>query len=220
MDIPEDILQRMYDLDDHDAFVAFHRQWHDYRQANEKYEHTYAQQFGNLVLGNRTFGQQKSIATPAEQMEGFNQKIREELDARLGRRKDVVDEQEDKSSRRIEDKEVQKPEKEQELRLEWEAYFEQSPNVDPQPNKVLDKDHAKEDDLEQGQDKMNGILEKFKLQQLPESERQMKETADDISKENDTREDRDFEIEWGGRYDDREDNEPDKGKDDYELEMD
>lgn len=220
MDIPEDILQRMYDLDDHDAFVAFHRQWHDYRQANEKYEHTYAQQFGNLVLGNRTFGQQKSIATPAEQMEGFNQKIREELDVRLGRRKGVVYEQENKTPTLVEDKEAQKAKKEQELRLEWEAYFDKTLDVDMQPNQVPDKDQARRDDLEQGQDKMNGMLERFKLQQLPESERQMKETADDISKEGETREDRDFEIEWGGRYDDREDNEPSRDKDDYELEMD
>ena len=227
MDMPDDILQRLYDLNDYEAFMELQEQWNQYRRTNMAYERNYDQQFGNLVLGNRSFGQQKSIPTPVEQMEQFNQSIREEIDMRMGKQKEALYQQDDKTSERVEhgakDATEAKLEKKGEFRLEWESYFNEIADQDVALTKAkTDKDHSDKVDLELSQGKMLEMLDQFKLQNLPEAEREIKEAANDISKADVQQKDKtpDFDLDWGSSYEDRGDYEPQRDKDDYELDMD
>lgn len=54
--------------------------WNEYLAANDNYELSYPQQFGNQVHGNRLFGEQKSIPTPAEQLRLYESLVMAEID--------------------------------------------------------------------------------------------------------------------------------------------
>lgn len=79
--MPADIQDKLFNLDDPEQIMRLQTQWNEYVAANEKYELSYPQQFANIVEGNRTFGQNKTIPTPAEQMAQYKQSILDEIDA-------------------------------------------------------------------------------------------------------------------------------------------
>jgi hypothetical protein len=71
-------------LGDPDEIKYFQDKWNEYVAANEHYERVYDQQFGNQVMGNRSFGEQKQIQTPPEQMRSYESLVMTELSERVG----------------------------------------------------------------------------------------------------------------------------------------
>lgn len=79
MSMPKAYEERLQQLNDPDKIKYFQDKWNEYVTANAHYERVYPQQFESLAYGNRAFGEQKTIETPAEQMHRYREMFEAEL---------------------------------------------------------------------------------------------------------------------------------------------
>lgn len=84
--MPKDLEDLINSLDDPSDIERIYGRWNAYVAANENYEKKYQQQFGNLVMGNASFKENKVLPTPAEQMRSYTDLVREEAkDMKMGK---------------------------------------------------------------------------------------------------------------------------------------
>ncbi|MBS1778045.1 MAG: hypothetical protein JST70_01895 [Bacteroidetes bacterium] len=81
--MPKEMQELLYQIDDPDIINGIHQKWNELVAANDNYELNYPQQFGNLVDGNMKFKEQKSIPTPAEQMQMYESMVLAEIHDRI-----------------------------------------------------------------------------------------------------------------------------------------
>lgn len=75
----------LHKIDDPDVIKTIQGKWNELVAANDNYERNYPQQYANLVEGNLKFKEQKSIPTPAEQLQMYESMVIAEI-------KDYLDE--------------------------------------------------------------------------------------------------------------------------------
>lgn len=85
--MPKEMQELLARIDNPDEIKRVQLLWNDYVAANDNYELNYPQQFANIVDGNRRFGQNKSIPTPAEQLRQYESLVMAEIN-------DLIQEQE------------------------------------------------------------------------------------------------------------------------------
>lgn len=78
--MPKDLEALLFQLENADDIKKVQEEWAEYQAANENYEKNYPVQFANLVEANLKFKENKSIPTPAEQMHGFEERIKARID--------------------------------------------------------------------------------------------------------------------------------------------
>lgn len=69
--MPKEMQELLARIENPDEIKRVQLLWNDYIAANDNYELNYPQQFANIVDGNRRFGQNKTIPTPAEQLRQY-----------------------------------------------------------------------------------------------------------------------------------------------------
>lgn len=72
----EELLNKLEEPED---IRRIQERWNECVAANDNYELTYPQQFGNLVESNRRFGEHKTIPTPAEQLRMYETMVMQEI---------------------------------------------------------------------------------------------------------------------------------------------
>jgi hypothetical protein len=77
--MPKELEDLLFTMDDPDAIKDIQEKWLRYSAANRNYTKAYPEQFSHLVESNLKFKENKTIPTPAEQMRGYNDAIREEI---------------------------------------------------------------------------------------------------------------------------------------------
>lgn len=85
--MPKEMQELLARIENPDEIKRVQLLWNDYVAANDNYELTYPQQFANIVDGNRRFGQNKTIPTPAEQLRNYESMVLAEIN-------DLIQEQE------------------------------------------------------------------------------------------------------------------------------
>lgn len=85
--MPKEMQELLARIDNPDEIKRVQLLWNDYVAANDNYELNYPQQFANIVDGNRRFGQNKTIPTPAEQLRQYESLVMAEIN-------DLIQEQE------------------------------------------------------------------------------------------------------------------------------
>ena len=78
--MPKDLEALLFQLENADDIKKVQDEWAEYQAANENYEKNYPVQFANLVEANLKFKENKSIPTPAEQMQDFKERIKTRID--------------------------------------------------------------------------------------------------------------------------------------------
>lgn len=81
--MPFEMEQQLFKLDDHEEIKRIQQMWNAHYVAYEKYELDYSIQLGSIVEGNRMFGEQKSIPTPAEQLRMYESMVMAEINDKL-----------------------------------------------------------------------------------------------------------------------------------------
>ncbi len=85
--MPRQMPQKMEELlsriDNPDTIRDIQNKWSELVTANDNYELNYPQQFANLVEGNLKFKEQKTIPTPAEQMQMYESMVMSEISDHL-----------------------------------------------------------------------------------------------------------------------------------------
>ena len=77
--MPKEMQELLARIENPDEIKRVQLLWNDYVAANDNYELTYPQQFANIVDGNRRFGQNKTIPTPAEQLRNYESMVLAEI---------------------------------------------------------------------------------------------------------------------------------------------
>jgi hypothetical protein len=73
--MPQKMEELLYRIKDPDIIREIQHKWNDLVIANDNYERNYPQQFANQVEGNLKFKEQKTIPTPAEQMQVYESMV-------------------------------------------------------------------------------------------------------------------------------------------------
>ncbi len=102
--MPKEMQELLARVENPDEIRRVQLLWNDYVAANDNYELTYPQQFANIVDGNRRFGQNKTIPTPAEQLRQYESLVMAEIN-------DLIQEQELEKEELYELEDKQEPER-------------------------------------------------------------------------------------------------------------
>ncbi|HEY1009650.1 MAG TPA: hypothetical protein VGE58_06040 [Daejeonella sp.] len=81
--IPSEIQELLNQITEPEIIQEFSKRWNDYVKINEEYERNYPLQLGNIVEHNHRFKTDKTIPTPAEQLQGFKDQLSEEIDQHI-----------------------------------------------------------------------------------------------------------------------------------------
>lgn len=81
--MPQKMEELLSKIENPDTIRDIQNKWSELVTANDNYELNYPQQFANLVEGNLKFKEQKTIPTPAEQMQMYESMVMSEISDHL-----------------------------------------------------------------------------------------------------------------------------------------
>ena len=143
--MPHDIQELLDQIDDPEKMLEFASRWGEYVKKNNEYEQNYQMQFANITEGNLKFKQDKTIPTPAEQLDQFRDLIRDDLNDYLNER------QQDKQASAEQDEVTPETplDQSQELMLTWmKEYKEQQARQVPEnPSQEKEDEKTEPSDL-------------------------------------------------------------------------
>lgn len=91
--MPKEIEEKLFQINDPDTIREIQQQWNEYVASNDNYERVYPQQLAAIVEGNQKFKENKSIPTPAEQMDSYKNSLMNAIEEKLGEKEKPVREQ-------------------------------------------------------------------------------------------------------------------------------
>lgn len=69
--MPKEMEELLFQIDDPDKIIEIQQKWNEYVAANDNYERVYPLQLAAIVDGNNKFKEQKTLQTPAEQLQMY-----------------------------------------------------------------------------------------------------------------------------------------------------